>query len=653
MAEILKIGAEFDVSNIVAGSAEASEAVQSLANSVAESSEAMAGTSARAATAMEKEAAAHIEAASAGRSHAEANLQARLTTDALTGNISRAENALIRFASHSEALGPIMQAAFAPLAVAIFADIVVRAAEKVYQLYQNVVLLKSSIEALDKTNEKEAESAARLNESYEEQYARRLEAEGKFAEARAAFQKAAEDKPLTLSKIDDKEFKQFNAEFVTFLQAVHTTADAPSVITRINAEAEATAKQLAEAKAALKSMSEDSGGEAAAYGGTTASLEHQQALVDDLTKKFDKLKTMIGEVQAQMGSSALSLEGSLDGIARKEEEAAKKIQEAQYAAVISLNEQQELAAKGAEAEQRQIEETERKKEEAARKDFENAWREYDLQVQVQEEITKEVETELKKREDLKRQQAETDATIQARIDEQAKQAAAKAAEEQKREMQSVSRAIEQSVDGPLRRMIEGTERVSLAFRQMAQNMVVHIIESFEKMLIQQAVHEAQMILLHVITNQKKVASDAAAAQETKSISAASSLKEVIHAAAAAAAKAYEALAGIPVIGPALGAGAAAATFAGVMAFESMAAAEEGAYIPRNQPVFAHAGEIILNPQQTRDVGTMARTFNEGGGGTSIAIHAMDSKSIAGFLHGNRAAFTKMVRTAVRNGQRFR
>jgi hypothetical protein len=654
MAEILKIGAEFDVSNIVAGSAEASTAVQGLANAVAESSEAMAGTSARAATAMEKEAAAHIEAASAGRSHAEANIQARLTTDALTGNISRAENALIRFAAHSEALGPIMQAAFAPLAVAIFADIVIHAAEKVYQLYQNVVLLKSSIEALDKANEKEAESAARLNDSYEEQYARRLESEGKFAAARDAFRKAEEDKPLVLPKVDDKLFKQFNSEFVTFLQAVHTSADAPSVITRINAEAEATGRQLEEARRELQSLSADTGGEAAAYGGTTASLEHQQALVDDLAKKFQFLKTAIGEVQSQMGSAAISLEGSLDSVGKKEEEAAKKIIEAQYAAIIALNEQQELAAKGAEAELRQIEETERKKEETVRKAHELADQEAEYMQRMFETIDAAAKKSAETRERISREEAEVDANISRGLDEAAQRAAVKRAEIQKRQADTISRELERAIDGPLTKMIEGTERVSVAFRQMGQRIVTSVIEAFEKMLIHQIVHEAQMLILHAATNEAKVASDATAAAQTKSIETTLGIKQIVHAAAVAAAKTYASIAEIPIVGPFIAPAAAAAAFAGVIAFESIAAAEEGAYVGRTQPVLAHAGEIILNPTQTRDVGAMAKSFNEGGGGgTSINIHAFDSKSIANFLHGNRSAFMNLVRTAIRNGHRIR
>ena len=152
---ILRIGAEFDVAPIIAGAQQASAAMEGLGAkitaSAAEEKSALDGVAAAAqslqvqslrasqssrteasaldavaraaaavAPAVEKEAVASTAAASASRSHAEANLQAHLAADLLTGNVARAEHALLRFATHTEVIGPLISAAFPIFAVVAF-----------------------------------------------------------------------------------------------------------------------------------------------------------------------------------------------------------------------------------------------------------------------------------------------------------------------------------------------------------------------------------------------------------------------------------------------------------------------------------------------------------------------------------------------------
>jgi hypothetical protein len=67
----------------------------------------------------------------------------------------------------------------------------------------------------------------------------------------------------------------------------------------------------------------------------------------------------------------------------------------------------------------------------------------------------------------------------------------------------------------------------------------------------------------------------AASTETATVNAATATKSIGSKAADAAAGAYDAMAGIPIVGPVLGAAAAVATFAAVMAYSSIASAEGG------------------------------------------------------------------------------
>lgn len=80
--------------------------------------------------ALDKEAVAENEVAGATRSASEANLQARIATDLLTGQVGRAEQAVVRFIARSSTIGPILQTAFPLFAAVAFLSIVDSMIEK-------------------------------------------------------------------------------------------------------------------------------------------------------------------------------------------------------------------------------------------------------------------------------------------------------------------------------------------------------------------------------------------------------------------------------------------------------------------------------------------------------------------------------------------
>jgi hypothetical protein len=95
---------------------------------------------------------------------------------------------------------PTKIAAYLALAVAVIAAIYFAS-----QLYQNVVLLKSSTDALDRANAQESQRAAELNYEYLLSKAHLLESEGKTSEAKKAYQDAANTKPLELPQPSNEE----------------------------------------------------------------------------------------------------------------------------------------------------------------------------------------------------------------------------------------------------------------------------------------------------------------------------------------------------------------------------------------------------------------------------------------------------------------
>lgn len=140
--------------------------------------------------------------------------------------------------------------------------------------------------------------------------------------------------------------------------------------------------------------------------------------------------------------------------------------------------------------------------------------------------------------------------------------------------------------------IQGHQRFGDAMKQMWNGMVMIGVNALEKMAAQWIAHHLRMLLVKVITNQMGVASDATAATEGAAIDAASTQQRLRHYAALAAGKAWSALAQIPVVGPILGAIAAAVTYVGVMALGGFA---QGGYVGRGAPrtlSFAGGGQMI-------------------------------------------------------------
>ena len=126
---------------------------------------------------------------------------------------------------------------------------------------------------------------------------------------------------------------------------------------------------------------------------------------------------------------------------------------------------------------------------------------------------------------------------------------------------------------------------------------------------------------------KNIATMLAQAAAGKSIR----LGEIAGNAKAAAAGAYKAIVGIPYVGPFLAPPAAAAAFAGVMAFAS---AEGGYDIPAgvNPLVQTHAREMILPAKQADVIRDMADNGTSGGGHTfNITIPAIDGASTKSWL----------------------
>jgi hypothetical protein len=153
----------------------------------------------------------------------------------------------------------------------------------------------------------------------------------------------------------------------------------------------------------------------------------------------------------------------------------------------------------------------------------------------------------------------------------------------------------------------------------------------------------------------RTATEQAGQSESLAADLTATLKKVTNAAAAAAAAAFHAFADVPLVGPALGAAAAAATFVAVESFGALASASGGYDIGDENPlVQAHAREMILPASIAEPLRGMIAAGGAAGGGAgglgaasgggdthNWNIQALDSRSFARTLN------TSAGRTAVR------
>lgn len=214
------------------------------------------------------------------------------------------------------------------------------------------------------------------------------------------------------------------------------------------------------------------------------------------------------------------------------------------------------------------------------------------------------------------------------------QLAAQAAESMAQKYRQFADQVDTQLNSVMNAWLTGSETMSRAWRNAADQMALWVINSLVKQLEHHVQTEMMTRALHTATITTNQAQDTSAAALSTAISAKSVLSQMNHYAALAAAKAWSALSGIPIIGPELGAVAAGAAYAGVMA---LAAFDKGtSYIPRDGIAMLHKGEAVLPPPQTQELQRALSGRGRQSGGDnhfhySPQINAIDGPSVAGSL----------------------
>lgn len=216
----------------------------------------------------------------------------------------------------------------------------------------------------------------------------------------------------------------------------------------------------------------------------------------------------------------------------------------------------------------------------------------------------------------------------------------------------ITRGFNQSISG----MIMGTQTLKQGMDRMFQSILLSEIQT-----------DAERLQHWVATELAKVGAAAAGAEATKTIhaaaaaqtkveDAASAKSEITNAAATAGAKAYQAVVGIPIVGPILAPIAAGVAFAGVEAFGGNLASAAGGWdrVPYDDaPALLHRNEMVLPATLADRVRGMTEPAGGGrrtpGSGDTYHIQAMDGQSIADTLRRNPKAISQAVKHAHRLG----
>jgi Prophage tail length tape measure protein. len=215
-------------------------------------------------------------------------------------------------------------------------------------------------------------------------------------------------------------------------------------------------------------------------------------------------------------------------------------------------------------------------------------------------------------------------------------------------LKPINGAFQQSING----MIQGTQ----TFKNGLDNILRSILASYVQLGIQTAIHwattEAAKTTATTVGAAQRSIVESTAAAESKAADAATGKSQITSAAATGAAKAYQAIVGIPYVGPVLAPIAAGVAFAGIEAFSGMISSAQGGWerVPIDGMMTElHKDEMVLPAHVANPIRDMAKNGGGQGGGGQVHIHANDARSFKDMLRRNPGALAGALKQANRMG----
>jgi hypothetical protein len=216
-------------------------------------------------------------------------------------------------------------------------------------------------------------------------------------------------------------------------------------------------------------------------------------------------------------------------------------------------------------------------------------------------------------------------------------------------MQQGMTKMTDSFDSALFKWTSGQERWRYAWVGMWANVVNTAFENIVKITEKFIAGKVAETIAARTAETAQTANLALAAAQREAIETGSASLSILKSAKSAAAKAWDALSDIPVVGPALGAAAAAATFAGVMA---LAAFQKGGQVGATGLALVHETEVVSPSWLTPAFKALGEGTLGGGGTHNVSLHqgpisALDAKGVDRVLARRNQQFQNAVARMLR------
>ncbi|WP_108472916.1 phage tail length tape measure family protein [Rhodanobacter thiooxydans] len=226
-----------------------------------------------------------------------------------------------------------------------------------------------------------------------------------------------------------------------------------------------------------------------------------------------------------------------------------------------------------------------------------------------------------------------------------------------KEWQSYAKQIEGAMQGAINGMLFQHQTL----RQGIANISLVIGEDFIKEAVMKPLdawisgESAKTAAALAGATQRQVI-ETGAAEVSKAADAATGRSQITSAAATAGAKAYQAIVGIPFVGPVLAPIAAGVAFAGVEAFGSKISSAQGGWerVPIDGAMTElHKDEMVLPAHVANPIRDMAKKGGgqrgADGGGNNYHFHSFDSRGIADYARRRPADFAAAMKHVARRG----
>jgi len=247
--------------------------------------------------------------------------------------------------------------------------------------------------------------------------------------------------------------------------------------------------------------------------------------------------------------------------------------------------------------------------------------------------------------EINKQIEELQAQHKARMDQLGQKETKDAVDTWNKRLAPITHGFNQSISG----MIMGTQTLKQGMDRMFQSILLSEIQTDAERLQHWVATEIAKVGATAAGAESTKTIQASAAAEGKALDAANAKGEVTNAAAAAGAKAYQAIVGIPFVGPILAPIAAGVAFAGVEAFGSDISSAAGGWdrVPVDDaPALLHRNEMVLPANLADRVRGMTDQGGGGGDTHNWNIRAADAKSITQLLHSDPHGLSRAAKRAI-------